>query len=103
MEASIHSKDDEKYESTGKTYRVSSDALTVRCYGGRLVLTATDGEYYCPQDFMAVTPIRDITRALRLELTAQDLKQILDAALRANLLEAAFALPTAKKPRRKKH
>lgn len=102
MEASIHSKDDEKDKSPGKTHRVYTDALTVRCFSGRLVLTAADDEYYCPQDFRAVTPIRDITRTLRIELTAKDLKQILDVALRANLIETAFAIPTAKKPKKKK-
>lgn len=100
MEASIHSKDDEKDGSRGKTHRVYSDKLAIRTFGTRLILTASDGEYYAPQDWMAVTPPRDIVRKLRLEFTAADLKQILDAALAANLLEPNFNVVA--KPKKKK-
>jgi hypothetical protein len=97
MNASIKSKDDFKDESLGKTYCVDSDTLTIQRSGKNLLIIAKESEHYTPQDDIAVTPSRYIRRKLRLVLTPENLKQILDAAIKANLLEAEFSVKKTNK------
>jgi HSP20 family molecular chaperone IbpA len=88
MKASIHSRDDENSGSFGKTYRVSSTSIQVRCADGALTLSAKENEHYYPSSerFDTVTPPRYVTRTFELELSPREVKRIIDAAVRNGLL-----------------
>lgn len=97
MIASIYSYDEEKrsldIKTAGKTMTVNSSKLDFKFDDGKLNITAQDSEYYRPQDTVfSRSPIRDIQRKLTLELTSDDLLAILNAALDAKLIRAAFTV-----------
>jgi hypothetical protein len=107
MKASIHSRDDEKSASSGKTLRVSSTTMQIRCGDGALTLSAKESEsYYASSERLdTVTMPRDITRTLELELSPRELKRIVDAAVRNRVLnvhaEFAVAVERARSRRAK--
>ena len=71
---------------------MGSDDIKVQKHGEGLLITAEEKEFYVPQNPDAKSPMRDVTRKLHLELSTENLKVILDAALRANLLHATFEI-----------
>lgn len=89
MEASIHSKDNDNFGSSGRTYKVSTSEFEVECAPGGVRLSTVESEWYTPLDSAAVTPIRDIKRTFQLRLSAAELKRIVNAATEANLLRLA--------------
>ena len=97
MFASIHSFDDAKrsldIKTSGKTMKMASSAPSITHDGNTLRITASDIEYYRPQDttFSRSAP-RDIHRELTLELAPEELIAILNAALKANLIHASFTV-----------
>lgn len=100
MNAEIHSKDQEKESSPGKTHRVYSDAFRVSRLGGLLILTAEENDYSPSNDhpFEPTLP-KDITRTFRLSLTAEEVKQIVDVAISSELIHPEIVV-TAKSKKR---
>jgi hypothetical protein len=95
MNATLHSKDDYKENSRGKTSRVWSDSPGYEIRGSTLVVTAMCSDYYCPNDlgvFGSSTPPRDIQRRLAIEFTPEDLQRLLDTALKAGLIEVTLGV-----------
>lgn len=107
MKASIHSRDDyDNRASSGKTFRVSSATLRIRCAKGALTLTAKESESYGGSSERSPNPVtmpRDVTRTFELELSPREVKRIIDAAVRNGLLgvNAEFVI-VDKRPKSKR-
>jgi HSP20 family molecular chaperone IbpA len=96
MQASIHSRDDVNSLSSGKTFRVSSNTIAVRCTDGVLTVSADEVEHSggSSERFPNAVSMRDVTRTFSLELSPREVKRIVDAAIRNHLLHvrAEFAV-----------
>lgn len=100
MYVKVHSVDDIRDGSRGKTVRVNGYDFDINSSSNELTVTAQDEELIGTGD-RAGTP-KLIKRTVTVAFTAQDVKLLVDEALSSGLLAATIVVPKHQRPARRR-
>jgi len=89
MKLQIHSADELKV-SRGHGLEVTDDAISISVSDQGVKIQASENEVKSSQAISSSGPIQDITRRATVVFSPKELAQVLDVAIKANLLRVSF-------------